>query len=123
MRTRKYLLLVCLSLLSAFTNSPVLVKYYLIAKGDKGYGYDQSQSVLQLNYDSTFVKTVTFQNNRKKVTEIVKIETFDGKWYLKEDTLILEYNPVDSILLNKSKFLIGKRKFIMYQCMIQKGKI
>ncbi len=86
------------------------MKYYLIEKGDKGYGYSQMQSVLQLNYDSTFVKTVTFQNNNKRVNEIIDIESYEGKWHLNEDTLILEYNPIDSILLDKSKFLVGKRK-------------
>lgn len=110
MKARFVLSSVCLFLFGGFTMSPTLVKYYLISKGDRGYGYGRIQSVLHLNYDSTFVEAVSFLRKKKSVIEIIDNEIYDGRWSINMDTLILEFNPIDSIELSQRKYLIGKRR-------------
>lgn len=65
------------------------VKYAMVEKDLKGFGYSHMQEVIELcKQDSTFKKIESIQRRKSKVVETVSLKVSTGSWRIAQDTLI-----------------------------------
>lgn len=100
-------------LMDSFLDGNNCKKFYRQSHVKKRLGYNYIQDIIEIcKSDSFFNQTVHYQRKASKSIEIIKTETFVGKWHVNQDTLIIMYFSEtygDSIF---HKYYIDKRKLV-----------